>query len=671
MLAGYLPFDDDPKNPEGDNINLLYKYIVNTPLTFPEYVTPHARDLLRRILVPNPRLRADLFEVARHSWLSDYANVVEFITSNTTSTADIQNIPATAEELAETPVLGRSSSVRATSKKAVASPTIGGLTTKAGNIDPEAEAAILKQQKDNKRRTVQVEYVAPTTQTQRGGLALVQPDTSAGGNGGKTRVRSTGQGPVSALADAAPVSPNDKPLPRDPPVSKDAYGKPSRESRRPPNAHRTAGTAASVAAAGTGAGSSRSNRDGSRAVSEAAYIASSATAPANSRAAPNRASFGQPVPPTLAGTSAQGSIQQPTTSSSGRNYIISNPISQDSSSFGRPSISVPPKFAQVSGFADGDSENPGASAKGQGGGDFKGHRRSNTIGDLTDKILGRSGSLFGNKGGRKKTDQRQSVGIEKASRKYPPVSMANNVVAHNAAIASDEPRPSIDSTARQSRRSFSLGLGKKRSGSIEGSQTSHEKQHSRRFSLLPASFSLKAIGINKDYDTGPESQLDLPIQEPPVNSRQDAVGQYSSPEAAHNGMYTHVADSQQIAEAGRVPQPAQQRQIQQLQQQQHQRHVSASHFERQRPAALQEMADNVQRNPPRSAPYHADGEGIGMDPRRASRAGRVVLQKNKRLADAYDTDEFSKHHDRSGSSGAARRVMDFFWRRSKARGGDE
>ena len=51
MLAGYLPFDDDPANPEGDNINLLYKYIVSTPLTFPEYVTPHARDLLRRILV--------------------------------------------------------------------------------------------------------------------------------------------------------------------------------------------------------------------------------------------------------------------------------------------------------------------------------------------------------------------------------------------------------------------------------------------------------------------------------------------------------------------------------------------------------------------------------------------------------------------------------------------
>lgn len=89
MLAGYLPFDDDPANPDGDNINLLYKYIVTTPLTFPEYVTPHARDLLRRILVPDPRKRADLFEVARHSWLSEYSHVVSHITSNTTKVSDI------------------------------------------------------------------------------------------------------------------------------------------------------------------------------------------------------------------------------------------------------------------------------------------------------------------------------------------------------------------------------------------------------------------------------------------------------------------------------------------------------------------------------------------------------------------------------------------------------
>ena len=96
MLAGYLPFDDDPENPDGDNINQLYKYITTTPLTFPEYVTPHARDLLRRILVADPRKRADLFEVARHSWLSDFAHVVAQVTSSTTTVGEIANTTVTA-----------------------------------------------------------------------------------------------------------------------------------------------------------------------------------------------------------------------------------------------------------------------------------------------------------------------------------------------------------------------------------------------------------------------------------------------------------------------------------------------------------------------------------------------------------------------------------------------
>jgi protein-serine/threonine kinase len=79
MLAGNFPFNDDPANPDGENINLLYNYIVSTSLNFPDYVTPHARDLLRRMLVPDPRKRADLLEVARHSWLSEYSHVVAFV----------------------------------------------------------------------------------------------------------------------------------------------------------------------------------------------------------------------------------------------------------------------------------------------------------------------------------------------------------------------------------------------------------------------------------------------------------------------------------------------------------------------------------------------------------------------------------------------------------------
>ena len=54
MLAGYLPFDDDPANPDGDNINLLYKYIMATPLSFPDYIPAEPRDLLSKMLYQLP-----------------------------------------------------------------------------------------------------------------------------------------------------------------------------------------------------------------------------------------------------------------------------------------------------------------------------------------------------------------------------------------------------------------------------------------------------------------------------------------------------------------------------------------------------------------------------------------------------------------------------------------
>jgi protein-serine/threonine kinase len=72
MLSGYLPFDDDPENPDGDNINLLYKYILNTPLTFPDWVSPAARDLMACMLIPDPERRFTLEQVMHHPWLEPY-----------------------------------------------------------------------------------------------------------------------------------------------------------------------------------------------------------------------------------------------------------------------------------------------------------------------------------------------------------------------------------------------------------------------------------------------------------------------------------------------------------------------------------------------------------------------------------------------------------------------
>lgn len=76
MLAGYLPFDDDPSNEDGSDIIKLYHYICKTPLTFPEYISPLPRDLLRKIIIPDPKKRIDINAIRNHPWLSTFANLL-------------------------------------------------------------------------------------------------------------------------------------------------------------------------------------------------------------------------------------------------------------------------------------------------------------------------------------------------------------------------------------------------------------------------------------------------------------------------------------------------------------------------------------------------------------------------------------------------------------------
>lgn len=640
MLAGYLPFDDDPANPEGDNINLLYKYIVNTPLTFPEYVTPHARDLLRRILVPNPRKRADLFEVARHSWLSEYAHVVEFITSSTTTPGEIQNTTVPAED--ETPMVARSASVREAHKKNTVGPSIGGLTSKQGTVDPDTEAAnTARQQRDNKRRTVQVEYVAPNTQTQRGEQA------SAHGSSSKTRARSGSSGPVEVQSTSA----NEKPLPRDPPVTRESYGPAPISSRRPPSAHLNNQNLVQP---------QRPSREAMRAASDGQYMTSAGASgrpttggsTGSKGYGTGRATYGQPSAPTVADTNVHGSIQQP----AGRSAYPEQPSNEDQNSdYGRPSVNTPSKLSRVSGYT-GEADST----------DSRGHRRSNTIGDIGNKIFGRSGSVFSSRSNRKS----QLPSGEK-SKKYPPVSMTQP-------ISDDGPiRPSMDS--KRSRRSFSLGLGKKRSGSMNGSQTSLDRQANKRFSLLPSSFSLKAIGLGKEYDQEPrDSQRSLPMQEPPqVDDQGRYVEQPQAPDAADmDGMYAQLQGAQPQQQHRRDPSQSQRQNRNSSNPYQSRRQSGIpSHMQQQQGAVLNSASDssieNVQR-PTNQTAYSGEHEGKGHR-RTSSRGTRGILQKNKRFVDAYDKDEYSRHggHDHAGSSGAARRVMDFFRRRGKDRGGDE
>ncbi|CAI6267467.1 unnamed protein product [Periconia digitata] len=328
MLAGYLPFDDDPANPDGDNINLLYKYIVSTPLTFPEYVTPHARDLLKRILVPDPRKRADLFEVARHSWLSDYAHVVSFITSSATNSNDIQKATGLNHDAFDTaPTLARSASVREPGKAShtTVSP-VGGLTAKREQINQQPSEKA-KKDRDTKRRTVQVEYVAPQSQTTRGEAS----PPSAPMPSSKTRVKESG--------------PTEVP-------STDGYNaRPSRSAAGP-------ATAASP----------QSRREPQRSVSDytafgnvpptsAARPSTGGTLGANSRLPSRGNSYSQPSTAAVAQTNVEGRFSQP----KGKQYHISTPAAQPEPVMGQPSISQPPAQRVQSIQAE-----------------HKGHKRSNT-----------------------------------------------------------------------------------------------------------------------------------------------------------------------------------------------------------------------------------------------------------------------------------------------------
>ncbi|EMT61365.1 Serine/threonine-protein kinase KIN4 [Fusarium odoratissimum] len=613
MLAGYLPFDDDPANPEGDNINLLYKYIVTTPLTFPEYVTPHARDLLRRILVPNPRKRADLFEVARHSWLSEYANLVEFITSSTTLPSEVPDSGVSPDDYAEAPTIARSSSVREASKqKQSHPPVVGGLAKTHGSVDPESETTHRSTPKDAKRRTVQVEYVAPTTKTQRGADAAPSKPSSHS---------LQQQVPVDV-----PEANTEKPLPREPPMTKD---NPSRtQSRRPQSSHKSAVP-------------QRPARD-TRATSDNAFM----TGPTNtarprtqgsmqssaSMGLQSHGNYGQPAPPTIADTNAHGRIQQP-----------QNP--EDEENIAKTVGSVPPKVMKMSTFQN-ETKSTG-----------RGHKRSNTLGDLGNKIMGRSGSIFGGRS-KKRAEQQQQPD---KSRKYPPVSMPTTMMPGEEA----GPRPSMESKA--SRRSFSLGLGKKRSGSVQGSSDKKD----RRFSLV------KAMGLGKDQGsvTGSEadSQQDLPIQHP----RAEQLRGYSAHEEARHSEPYFDAPYEQYP----------QRDTAQSSPVYHTRHANAQQQDGRRPSAIptyiqgshlntgSDSSVDVRRPPTdsRSRPYQADfseSEGYDGRPVGSSRDDRSsVLQKShKKFADAYDGENYRGHE---GSSGAAKRVMDFFRRRGKARGGED
>lgn len=680
MLAGYLPFDDDPANPEGDNINLLYKYIVSTPLTFPEYVTPHARDLLRRILVPDPRKRADLFEVARHSWLSDYAHVVSHVTSSTTTVGEIANTVVSDQH--DTPLLARSASVREPSKtQAPAVSPVGGLTH-PGRIDPSQSAEKVKGPRDPKRRTVQVEYVPPSSQTVRGeATPSVQSPVSAGSPDvgtalPKTRARSGSQGPEASQRQFSGAPSSTKPLPRDPYTMPDlrpnetyqVVTSSGRTQQRPATAQQQM------------APPTRPLKDVPRSTSDATGAFAPLSGPSTTRPPtggsmssngagrlPSRGnSYSQPLAPTVAATNAQGRLAQP---KNGKQYQISPPTAQAEPQYPEASIGRPSTQAYSTTAPPLPSEREG-----------RGHKRSNTFGN----VFGRSGSLFG---GRPQPAQDQAP----AEKKYPPTSM-------KAPMATDSPRLSSDS-----KRSTSFGFGRK-SSDLKKNQDAPRPEKARRFSLLPASFSFRSLaGSSREQST----ENILPVSE----RRQSSTAQQGAPSRPQTMSYGkdrsrsnsyRVDDGGQVIhddprEAGRekAAQPPRNYTVPDRggPQEQAYRYNDAQYTAQPRSRAQKTEAAfpmgegaptesevslglkaNRARYPAGFNSYEDEPARRSMQQGRSARGASVLQKNNRKFAEAYEQEQepgYGAGGQHAGSSGAARRVMDFFRRRGRARAGDD
>lgn len=636
MLAGYLPFDDDPANPEGDNINLLYKYIVSTPLTFPEYVTPHARDLLKRILVPDPRKRADLFEVARHSWLSDYAHVVSFITSNTTTSNDVQKAPpasthksaplhhescanmAIEDPLDNPPALARSASVREPGKPHTAVTPVGGLTAKREQINqPQSDKA----KKDNKRRTVQVEYVAPQSQTVRGEAS--PPAAPAGSS--RTRVKEPG--PTEVPVTDGYNSRSGPPAP----VSMAAPQRPAREPQRSVSEYTGFGAVPSASAARPSTGG---------------------TLGANSRLPSRGNSYSQPATATVAQTNVEGRFSQP----KGKQYSISGPISQ-----GAQGAQGEPLMGQPSIGRPGTQRMQSISAEST----MKGHKRSNTV----SETLGRVTSMFSSRQPSYSQDPKDSYISQNSNyapenrpqKSYPPTSMPG-VLANDAM-----PRQSTESSRRTS-----FGFSRKTTN-----DSNSTGKPSRRFSLLPSSLS-KTFSSNHRESMPAQSPAERRGStaggRPRAASRPGGIfgrgnesrspsqsttgsnmlGYYDGPQDRRGGPssappnQTHFNHAPAIGDdkfpGPREPHPANNRPYRQ-------------------PTNDSDLSQTMGQVPTQGqghAPQYPQGMGGSPPPQEQQRKG--VLQKSRKFADAYEESGGNK-----GSSGSSKRVMDFFRRMGRQR----
>jgi protein-serine/threonine kinase len=557
--------------------------------------------------------------------------------------------------------LARSASVREPAKVVTQNipSAVGALSHQQANLARDEDTESATRRRNVNRHTIQPEYVEPQSHTTRG---EVPPTASVKA----TRARGGSQGPVGAAIQLATRS---KPLPQDPPVPNEATKvadyptiPPSNSQQRMPPPTRPARDVPRSVSDSAGAFSVTTSKP----TETQSRIArpSTGNAPATSASSrtdprlPNRGSYGQPVAPTVEAANAHGRVTQPT---NGRGYNISAPIPQHGPTQSINRVPVPVR----------NNETPPLPQPAPGKGH---HRRSSTLSGLGERLFGRSGSFLGGK-------QQADGPRGKKERKYPPTSMKEPYPTENP------PRTSVDS-----KRTYSFGIGKKKSVDLEAQQQAEEKPR-RRSSILPSSFSFRGLtgGSKEEEENEPDSPApqagDFP--QPPTSAAtqgRPSMSQASRP----SGQYPHDQNqprtqTQSTGHDGQLDQPPPAR-------------TNFSRPPQPQPApppndvyggtgvysgsggALpsQSTAPQQYASPPTSTnqtrPLYPEGFNSSPDggPRppisqqnnnnNNNRQGRGVLQKNNRnFNNSYDFDQGPSRHE--GSSGPARKVMDYFRRR--------
>lgn len=565
-----------------------------------------------------------MFEVARHSWLSDYAHVVSFITSSTTAPADIQKATAfnstsfplvplnmclilTEDVFDAPPALARSASVREPGKPHTAvSPVHGGLVAKREQINqPQSEKA--KKERENKRRTVQVEYVAPQSQTTRGEAS-----------------------PPAAPATASKSRAKD-PGPTEVPSTDGYNARSARSAAAAPRAGREPQRSVSDYTAFSGVPITSSTRP-----------STGGTLGASSRLPSRGNSYSQPATATVAQTNAEGRFSQPKS----KQYTISGPMAHQDSGIGQPSIGQPSTQRVQSVQAE-----------------SKGHRRSNTV----SETLGRVTSMFSSRQPSYSQDPKESSTTQNSNyahekrpqKSYPPTSMPGPLANEEA------PRQSNESSRRTS-------FGFSRKATHDSSNTG---KSSRRFSLIPSSLSktfsshresMPATSHSDRRGSAATSSRPRATSRPGMAFGRGAESRSPSQSTQGSnvaGFYDGQHDGGPRSRGGPSSAPANQ-----------------THFDYASPPigdekfpgprephpSTQHRAYRIDANDSEASEPALQGHSQGPQPPPPEQPRKGVLQKHRKFAEAYEESGGNR-----GSSGSSKRVMDFFRRMGRQRGRED